>query len=119
MEFPYTALKLSSGKYSEFNNIDDVYEELSILYDKCLNQGFPIGKSLYKQSAFFVDNALLVDSKMQRRITEYTYCKKFNTPLYSTMNNTPANIVDEFMIIEEEYAYCKNEEEQTLNKESK
>ena len=40
-----------------YSSIDDVYEELMILYDKADKKGFKIGEALYKQSLFFVDTA--------------------------------------------------------------
>ena len=61
-----------------------------------------IGSSLYHYSAFFVDTDKLADVKSQQTIKEYNFCKAFNCPPYPSLKNTPAKVVDDFLIIEEE-----------------
>ncbi len=79
------------------------------LYKISEEQGFPIGKSLYSQCAFFCDYELLLSQKYQNRIKEYNYCKTFKCAPYPTMYETPCNIIDDFMIIEQEYNQIKND----------
>ena len=53
-----------------------------------------MGEALYTQALFFADLTLLISSKFQDRIKEYLFCKNFNTPMYSSMQETPAEIID-------------------------
>ena len=74
-----------------------------------------MGEAIYKQSFYFADHNLLVSEECQNRITEYTFCKKFNCPPFPSLNQTPPNIIDDFLVIEEEYRHCivKQKKEQT------
>ena len=101
------AFKITAKKNVEFKSIEDVYEELELLYDKAHKSDFSIGQALYTQSAFFTDSQLFADIKCQRRIKEYLFCEKFRTSLYPTMNETPCEIIDEFMIISQEHSACE------------
>ena len=106
MEFPYKALCASDRKYREFSSISDIYCELIRLYDIAKDKGFNLGEALYTQSFFFTNFDLIVDVKCQNRIKEYQFCKKFNCPPHPSLQSTPANIIDDFMIIDEEYNLC-------------
>ena len=73
-----------------------------------------MGESIYTQSFFFADHSLLIDEDCQLRIKEYNYCKAFSCPPYPSLHETPANIVDDFLIIEQEtnlYIQKKQKEE--------
>ena len=84
------------------------------IYEATEKKELSIGQSLYSSCAFFVDYSLLLDANMQNRIKEYNYCKAFSCPPFPSLNDTPYNIVSEFMIIEQEYNSCM----QTKQKES-
>ena len=118
MDFPYFAFKISEKKNAEFRCIEDVYKELEMLYDKNIGSDIEIGKSLYHQCLLFVDPKILADQGYQRRIKEYLYCDKFKTSLYPTMNETPCDIVDDFLIIAEEHTACKSNQAEE-NKDEK
>ena len=106
VEFPYVALCPSTRKKAEFGSIKDVYDEIIRLYEEADTQGFNVGESIYIQSFYFADHALLVDSNMQNRIKEFQFCKTFSCPPYPSLQETPASIIDDFFIIEEEYNQC-------------
>ena len=112
MKFPYEATSVIANKKKVFSSINDVYDEIVQLYNISEEKGFEIGESLYYQCAFFTDYELLIVPKYQNRIKEYNYCKAFSCPPYPSMQQTPAEIVDDFMIIEHEY-------NQIINKNSK
>ena len=104
--FPYVALCPSKRKKSEFRDISDVYDECIRLYEEAEKKGFNVGEAIYTQSFFFTDHELLIDSKMQNRIKEYRFCKSLSCPPYPSLSETPAEIVDDFFIIEEELNNC-------------
>ena len=84
----------------------DVYDEIIRLYDEADEKGFNVGEAIYTQSFFFADHNLLLNEDCQSRITEYNYCKKFSCPPYPSLKETPPNIVDDFLIIDQEYNHC-------------
>ena len=110
ISFPYVALHPSTGKKGEYRSIKDVYDEIIRLSEEAEKKGFDVGESIYMQSFFFVDHALLVDKDCQDRIREYTFCKKFSCSPYPSLNETPANIIDDFLAIDEEFTSCVNKQ---------
>lgn len=115
VSFPYVAKQLSTNKNAEYKAISDVYDEIIRLYDIAEKKGYNLGEALYSQLFFFADPDLLVDSKMQDRIKEYNYCKTFNCSVYPSLYETPADIVDDFLVIEEEYNYCMKKQQEEAN----
>ena len=85
------------------------------IYDATLEKDLSICQSLYSSCAFFADYSLLLNSKMQDRIKEYNYCKAFSCSPYPSMMETPANIIDDFMIIEEEVNQCIKAKQKEAN----
>ena len=70
------------------------YEELKA------NNVKNISETIYSEHFFFCNTYELVDKKIQQRIKEYNYCKAFSVPPYSSLNDTPAKVVDDFLEIE-------------------
>ena len=106
ISFPYVALCPSIRKKSEFKDISDVHGELIRLSDEAEQKGFNVGEAIYTQSFFFADHNLLLSEECQNRITEYSFCKKFSCPPYPSLKETPPNIIDDFLTIEEEFNNC-------------
>ena len=106
VEYPYKAIAPSSGVECTFRNINDVYVEILELYDEAVSKGFKLGEALYSQCLFFTSPEALVDSEMQNTIKEYSYSKAFNCPPYPSINQTPAKVVDDFLLIDEEHTQC-------------
>ena len=65
-----------------------------------------MGEAIYTQSFFFADHGLLLDDGCQTRIIEYNFCKQFSCPPYPSLQETPPNIVDDFLIIDQEHNHC-------------
>ena len=103
--FPYKARSLTLGKEIEFNSIEDVYEELCRCYDKSFNK-YPLGESLFVSHLFYSNPTDLYDHNIQNRIKKVQYSLESNTLLYATVENTPASVVDEFLIYKHESNHC-------------
>ena len=102
-KFPYDAMNPMKTKQQTFNSLDDVYEVLIECYDKCVNKGYEkLGSALYNQALFVVNEELIIDDEAQLLIKKHQFCKQFNCPPYPSVNQTPAKIIDGFMIIEQE-----------------
>ena len=61
-----------------------------------------MGEALYEQALMFVNMNKMIDEDSQIRIREYQFCKDFNCPPYPSLKETPANVVDDFSVIQEE-----------------
>ena len=83
-----------------------MYDEIIRLYDEANEKGFNVGEAIYSQSFFFADHSLLLDEDCQSRITEYNFCKQYSCAPYHSLKDTPPNIIDDFLIIEQEYNHC-------------
>ena len=59
-----------------------------------------ISDTIYSEHFFFCNTSELLDKNIQQRIKEYNYCKAFNTAPFSSLNETPAKVVDDFLEIE-------------------
>ena len=89
-----------------------IRDRLCRCYDKSFNN-YPIGESLFVSHLFYASPTNFYDHRIQNRIKKVQYSLESNTPLYNTVNDTPASVVDEFMIFTHESEHCK----QNLTKE--
>ena len=110
--FPYVALCPSTRQKSEFRSISDVYDEIIKLSEEAELKGFKVGEAIYTQSFFFADHNLLLNGEMQNRIKEFQFCKTFSCPPFPSLTETPAYIIDDFFIIEEEFNHCMNKKKE-------
>ena len=66
-------------------------------------QGFKsVGEGLYTHSNFIVDNIKLINADYQSIIKRYHYAKISKTPPYSSVEDTPEEFIDQFIVIDEE-----------------
>ena len=94
-----------------FNSMEDVYEELEACYDEIMEKNISaIGDTLYKEHIYFCNKHELLDQNVQQRIKEYSYCKTFSCPPFPSLQETPAKVIDEFMLIEKELNYLKSKD---------
>ena len=88
--------------------MEDIYIELEACYDEIMEKNIDaIGDTLYTEHFFFCNTSDLLDQNVQQRIKEYSFSKAFSTPPYPSLQETPAKIIDEFMIIDRELNYLK------------
>ena len=118
--FPYTALAVSTLKDIEFSSIEDIHKELLILCDKTIeNGGTEIGKEIWKTLPHFVNDEILISQYYYNQITKVGYLKSTHTPPYPSMIETPANFVDEYMIIDSEINSVTNYSQKEHKKKKK
>lgn len=76
-------------------------------YDEIIEKNIEnAGQTLYDEHFFFCNTSELLNSKYQQRIKEYNFCKSFNTSPFQSLNQTPASVVDDFIVIDREV--CSN-----------
>lgn len=110
LEYPYKALSPLRGVEHTYLDESSIKDEIMALYDEAINRGSNLGEALYMQSLFFTSPLKLIDSDMQTTIKKYSFCKSFNCPPYPSLQDTPADVIDDFMIIEEEFNNCSAKE---------
>ena len=99
------------GKRKLFETIEDVYKELELCYDEIMEKNInEIGATLYEEHFFFCNTYELLDSDYQRKIKKYNFSKTFSVPPYPTLQDTPAEIIDDFMLIENELKNIKSKQ---------
>ena len=79
-------------------------------HKEAVEKGYDIGEALYNQHFFFCDSAILYDVDCQALIKKYIFCDSFNCPPYPSLQETPADIVDNFLLIKREINKARIEE---------
>lgn len=108
--FPYNARSPVNKRSKLFESIDDVHKELELAYNEATEKGFEIGEALYLQHFFFANSQDLVNSKAQDFIKQYQYCKDSGTPPFKTLQETPADYIDDWEIVKYEINCIVNSE---------
>ena len=107
-EYPYKAMSPVDGKYKLFESKKDIYKELEMCYDELVEKKIKdIGETLYIEHFYFANTFDLLDVKYQNIIKKYNYSKSFNIPPYPSIQQTPASIIDDFIIIDNEMKKIK------------
>ena len=79
--------------------------------DEAIEKGFDVGEALYNQHFFFADTRSLYDDECQNLIKKYIFCDSFNCPPYPSLEETPAELVDNFLLIKKEIRKASKEED--------
>ena len=99
------------GKYKLFESKEEVYKELEMCYDELIEKGIKdIGETLYIEHFYFANTFDLLSVKHQNTIKKYNYTKSFNTPPYPSIQETPAILIDDFIIIDNEMKKIKKKD---------
>ena len=61
-----------------------------------------MGEILYLEDFFICNTTELLVGSIQDLIKSFNFCKAFNCPPHSSLDVTPANVVDDFLDIESE-----------------
>lgn len=102
-KFPYEAVNPLNNSKKTFKSVEDVENLLIKCYDECVKEGvYGLGNALYEYSRFFAHDKYIIDIKMQETIRKYKYCKKFNCPPHPSLDKTPIDVFDDFMLIDDE-----------------
>ena len=71
-------------------------------YDEAVERGFDVGEALYSQLFFFADPEQLYAADCHNLIKKYIFCDTFKCPPYPNLQETPAQLVDDFLLIKRE-----------------
>ena len=115
-KYPYYAISPVNGKRKLFKTTDDVYKELELCYDEIMEKNInDIGETLYTEHFFFCNTYELINSDYQRKIKKYIFSKTFSVPPYPTLQETPADTIDDFMLIDNELKHIKSKQAKENN----
>ena len=101
-EFPYQALNPVTEEAVIIENKEQIYDILMQCYDEAVRRGFDVGEALYNQHFFFSDPSHHYDINCQNLIKKFIFCDTFNCPPYPSLQETPADLVDNFLLIKRE-----------------
>jgi hypothetical protein len=101
-EFPYKALNPVTQKEEVIENKEDINRILMQCHDEATEKGYDLGEALYNQLFFFTDPVHVYDQDCQNLMKKYIFCDSFNCPPYPSLQDTPAELVDYFLIIKNE-----------------
>ena len=77
--------------------------------DEAIERGFDVGEALYSQLFFFADPEQLYNSDAQNLIKKFVFCDTFKCPPYPSLEETPAELVDNFLLIKQEITRASKE----------
>ena len=98
-EFPYKGLNPVTKESITIENKKQIYGILMDCYNEATERGFDVGEALYNQLFFFADPEQLYNQECQNLIKKFIYCDTFNCPPYPSLEETPADLVDSFLLI--------------------
>jgi len=88
--------------------MSDVDDELVRTAYESERQGFNIGEAVWLEHLYFCNTSDLVDTESQTLIKAYQYCTESGTPPYESLDKTPANFIDNWMIVRDEITHIRN-----------
>tara|TARA_R100000700_G_scaffold41216_1_gene60599 strand:+ start:10185 stop:10556 length:372 start_codon:yes stop_codon:yes gene_type:complete len=109
-EFPYQALNPVTQESVVIENMQQINGMLMDCYDEAKQKGYDTGEALYNQFFFFADPTHVYDSDAQNLIKKYIFCDTFNCPPYPSLQETPADMVDDFLLIKKEIKKATKED---------
>jgi len=101
-EFPYSAFNPVTQESVTITNKEQIYGLLMECYNEAIEKGYDIGEALYNQLFFFADPVKMFDQECQNLIKKYIFCDAFKCPPYPILQETPAELVDNFLLIKKE-----------------
>ena len=85
---------------------------------EAVEKGYDVGEALYNQHFFFCDSVMLYDEDCQSLIKKYIFCDTFKCPPYASLDETPAELVDNFLLIKAEIRKARKAENQRIGQRS-
>ena len=71
-------------------------------HQEAIEKGYDVGEALYTQLFFFADPIHIHNIDCQNLIKKYVFYNSFNYPPYPSLQETPADLVDNFLLIKNE-----------------
>ena len=102
LEFPYKRQSPVSKKVKTYENIEQVWEEITELVEGWTDSRFSLGRNLYFHLPLFMNPKWIIDNEDGTLLREYQWIKEFNIPLAQDLDSADASKIEIFDIIRNE-----------------
>ena len=102
LEFPYKRQSPVSKKVKTYENIEQVWEEITELVEGWTDSKFSLGRNLYFHLPLFMNPKWIIDNEDGTLLREYQWIKEFNIPLAQDLDSADANKIEIFDVIRNE-----------------
>ena len=102
LEFPYKRQSPVSKKVKTYENIEQVWEEITELVEGWTDSKFSLGRNLYFHLPLFMNPKWIIDNEDGTLLREYQWIKEFNIPLAQDLDSADASKIEIFDIIRNE-----------------
>ena len=102
LEFPYKRQSPVSKKVKTYENIEQVWEEITELVEGWTDSKFSLGRNLYFHLPLFMNPKWIIDNEYGTMLREYQWIKEFNIPLAQDLDSADASKIEIFDVIRNE-----------------
>lgn len=102
LEFPYKRQSPVSKKVETYENIEQVWEEITELVEGWTDSKFSLGRNLYFHLPLFMNPKWIIDNEDGTLLREYQWIKEFNIPLAQDLDSADASKIEIFDVIRNE-----------------
>ena len=102
LEFPYKRQSPVSKKVKTYENIEQVWEEITELVEGWTDSRFSLGRNLYFHLPLFMNPKWIIDNEDGTLLREYQWIKEFNIPLAQDLDSADASKIEIFDVIRNE-----------------
>ena len=102
LEFPYKRQSPVSKKVETYENIEQVWEEITELVEGTTESKFSLGRNLYFHLPLFMNPKWIIDNEDGTLLREYQWIKEFNIPLAQDLDSADASKIEIFDVIRNE-----------------
>lgn len=102
LEFPYKRQSPVSKKVKTYENIEQVWEEITELVEGWTDSKFSLGRNLYFHLPLFMNPKWIIDNEDGTLLREYQWIKEFNIPLAQDLDSADASKIEIFDVIRNE-----------------
>ena len=102
LEFPYKRQSPVSKKVKTYENIEQVWEEITELVEGRTDCRFSLGRNLYFHLPLFMNPKWIIDNEDGTLLREYQWIKEFNIPLAQDLDSADASKIEIFDVIRNE-----------------
>ena len=102
LEFPYKRQSPVSKKVKTYENIEQVWEEITELVEGWTDSKFSLGRNLYFHLPLFMNPKWIIDNEDGTLLREYQWIKEFNIPIAQDLDSADASKIEIFDVIRNE-----------------
>ena len=102
LNFPYKRQSPLTKQNRDYDNFEQVEEEVLALSEKFKDSNFTLGRNLYFIVPLFANPKWFIDDEYIELIREFNYIKNYNIPMAKTLDEADSYKIANFDIIQKE-----------------